>query len=256
MAFETFRKGLADLLLGRRSVDRQAGYYANGFSYSASTRSGVSVDPETAMDNQAVMSAVNLIADGIAQLPLNIYRPNGDSVELVDNTPIANKLRRPNYFSTPYEWKKNLVISILTYGNAYILKDTKAPGSTESQMILLDPTNMKVSANNAGFPVYEDEKRAVSYTYDQIIHIKDIPGFGTTGASSVERAAELIGNFIAAERFISARFAKGLNTSAVVEAEGNLDPDAMEILKASFAPMARNNTDAGSLLGSPRRYEV
>lgn len=144
------------------------------------------------MTLSAVYRCVDVISDGIASLPLRLYKWEngvrrrvwqGDRLGLMLNT-------RPDERMTRYELVKMLVTSKLLQGNAYalILRDEATP-----RLVFLKPGDVQ--------PIYRvDERTHQQYIvynvkgfdrylqHDELIHIKNFSYDGLVGVSTLKHA--------------------------------------------------------------------
>ena len=75
------------------------------------------VAPHTAENLAACLSCVNLIATGLASLPVRVYRNDqGERIE-VPSHPVAQLLRRPNAYQDFSSWMETMMGSCLLFGN-------------------------------------------------------------------------------------------------------------------------------------------
>lgn len=83
-------------------------------------------------------AVVSFLADSIAQLPLKVYRRNGENDRERDRTsPAALVLYRPNADQTAYEFVNALAVEQLLMGCAtvWVLPDPDAPGGKQLRII-------------------------------------------------------------------------------------------------------------------------
>jgi HK97 family phage portal protein len=113
----------------------------------------------------AVYSCVSLIANDIAKLRIKLmeYKPN-DSIwqEVRFNSPFLPVLRKPNPFQTRVQFLAQWVISLLLYGNAYIIKKRDSRGGDNAgvvrELYVLDPRQVKVMTSDVDGSVWYDIK--------------------------------------------------------------------------------------------------
>ena len=224
------RKGLLSLILGRGGKDVSRGFYFN--SLDGKTASGNSVSTENAMENATVLSCVNLIAQGVAQLPWRVQLGNNPQ----DGHQVNQVLRRPNSFQTPYDFKNALVTDLLVFGNAFVRVNRSTNGRV-TNIIPMDPADMSISANTMGLPLYRHDTYG-EMTSQEVVHIRDIANHDVEGQSRVLLAAERVGALNAADRLIAETFANGVSMNYAVEMEAQLDEVSRkalyEQLKAAF----------------------
>ena len=85
------------------------------------SRSGVRVSEKSSLGLTAVWSAVRLLSETIASLPINVYKMDKDGSKYVDYPNPLNKLisisPSPNY--TRYNFIETMMSHLLLWGNAY-----------------------------------------------------------------------------------------------------------------------------------------
>ncbi len=220
-----------DLFRSNTNVSSHGGvsYYTSG----KHTKSGELVSPQAALEDATVLSCINVIAQGIAQLPLTLVNKADNSVS---TSPIVQLTQRPNDYQTPYEFAYGLVSTLLTYGNAY-LKVVRA-GGRPFQLLPMDPNNITYSLNPAGYPVYSYKGDNIRIPSEDIIHIKDTVLFDVQGMSRVTLAAERIGALIAADRQMAETFRNGIDVRSTIELDMPMTPDKKrelnEVLQQAF----------------------
>ena len=88
------------------------------------SRAGVSVNVDSALKVSTVFACLRVLADGIAQVPLKVYREKADgSKELAKDHPAYRLLsRRPNEWMTSFEFRQVMMFHAALLGNgcAYI----------------------------------------------------------------------------------------------------------------------------------------
>ena len=85
-----------------------------------SSKAGVAVNIETAMRVSTVFGCCRVLAEGVAQLPLNLYRLVGNSKKLAIDDPRFNLLAlRPNDFMTSFEFRETLMYHAVLTHNAF-----------------------------------------------------------------------------------------------------------------------------------------
>ena len=210
------------------------------------TKSGQSVTTANAMEDATVLSCVNVIAQGIAQLPLNLVSKADSSVS---KSPISSLSQRPNDYQTPYEFTYGLVATLLTYGNAY-LKIVRTANGRPVQLLPMDPTDIMYALNVAKMPVYSYRGSNERISNDEIIHIKDTVLFDVEGMSRVTLAATRVGALKAADELMEDTFRNGVNIMTSFEfpeyLDANRKEDFLEGVKQSFTAAGPNR--GGSLL--------
>ena len=175
--------------------------------------------PEMAMKVSAVYRCVDLISSGVAMLPFEKKRLNrAYGYFMTDTDDRMNYLItvKPNRHQTAYELKKNAVIQMLLYGNAYIIP-VKNSGVVQ-QLVLCTPHSV---AHDTIADIYtvNDMVNGIRGTYsaDEIIHLRgtSLDG-GRTGASVITYASTILGIQASADAESLNLFARGGRVKGMV----------------------------------------
>jgi hypothetical protein len=147
------------------------------------TFAGVNVTADVAVGLPAVGSAVRLLSETIAQLPLNVYRGRGAAKLLADQTwqyRLLVELPGMGDF-TPFDLVSDIVGCLEVNGNAYLQK-VKAAGEVIA-LIVINPAKVRVARESGEkvFYVRGADGREERYTASTILHIR---GFTITGSDT------------------------------------------------------------------------
>lgn len=172
------------------------------------------------MANSTVNSCVNIIADGVAVLPLNVYRELPDGGREKTGSESLNEVLklRANFFQKPFVFKKQVMCHLLLRGNAYVFIERN--GSDVTGLYALDPERVEVkkfSDRNEYYYVYYDAQGArFQYTADNIIHIPAFVWDGVYGLSPIEAAARAPGIGNALDEYTANAFDGGIHAKLLV----------------------------------------
>jgi HK97 family phage portal protein len=206
--------------------------YESGGWASAGNRnpSGVRIDPETALRSTVVLACVRVLSGSVAGLPLHLYRRTADGgKELARDNPLYRVLHdRPNSWQTSYEWREQLMLHLLTHGQAFV-EITGAGPST--QLIVLHPSRMKVDRVESGrlrYTYREDGGGSTVYSQDAIMHLRWMSDDGVNGLVPVELARDAIGLARALEIHGATYFGNGARPGVILSTDQMLSPEAAE----------------------------
>ena len=204
--------------------------------------SSIQVTPESAMRATAVYAAVRLLAETVAQLPLQVFEVDADGGKTAarDNPLWALLHDTPNAESTSYEWRRLVMTHLLLRGNSYCEMIPGTAGRV-GELIPLDPDGVKP------FLVVEDDgRKRIWYEFtdreiqgsprrllssDEVLHIR---GLGTNrwiGISPIALHAETIRNTLSTASFGGKLFANGLNPSAIIRTNAQYDEEDFKRFK-------------------------
>jgi HK97 family phage portal protein len=175
------------------------------------TSSGVHVTAERALALPAVYSAVRVITDAMAQIPLILYRRTDDGgKERANVHPLYRLLhRKPNEQQTSSEWREVMQNHVLMRGNAYSrILDMNGNRITKLDVPFHPDTVRSVRMRRADggvrydFKVRQDDGE-ITLQQDQVLHIRGlgIASDGLTGLSPIDVEREAIGAGLAAQDF-------------------------------------------------------
>lgn len=225
--------GFVDRLFGRedRAVTFQS-IWGSGDFLETSSNSGTFVDSKTALQINAVFSAVSLISDTISTLPVDAYiRRDGARFAF---RPRPTWVTKPDVDTTKEAFYGSVIVSLLLDGNAFIRVYSNPQGEVVN-LVVLNPLDVEINRNGLGRVqfVVRGEENALSS--DDVIFIPDIvrPGH-IRGISRVEALKENFGLAIALQNYAAKFFGNGTQTSGVIEFPGNLTAEQAKLMQEAF----------------------
>ena len=218
-------------LIEKRAVSFQT-LWGSGADLDISTNAGVSVDSATALQINAVFSAVSLIADTISTLPVDVFiRRDGARYPF---RPRPNWVTQPDVDTTKEAFYGSVIVSLLLDGNAFIRVYSNQKGEVVN-LTVLNPLDVEIKRNGLGRVNYvvKGEKKMLSS--DEVIFIPDLvrPGH-IRGVSRAEALKENLGLAKALENYAAKFFGGGVQTSGVIEVPGALTADQAKLLQEGF----------------------
>jgi HK97 family phage portal protein len=193
----------------------------------------VLVTPDSALTFSAVYSAVRVIAETIAQLPLNYFIKTNKGREINNESPLQFLVHNePNGVQTKYVFFDTLISTLLLYGNCYAYIQRNGEQLPEA-LILIHPDDLNLKIKN-GRVTYET-RNGEKYADSNILHITDMTLDGFTGQSRISAAADNIALGIAAQTYGKNFFESGGKISGILKHPGQLGPDAMQSLSQQWS---------------------
>ncbi|WP_448208489.1 phage portal protein [Azospirillum sp. sgz302134] len=233
----------------RRKQTRSAGEWDTWrtipfFGY-GQTAAGVPVTAENPITHHTVFSCINVIAEGVAMLPLNLYRERGPSRRLATDHPLYELLlTSPCPHMTAFGYWKLAFFEKLHYGNHYSLKVFDDAGRLAE---LVPIQNGRVQPFWYQDPIDGMQRRAyrvsaptgtqATFLEDEIFHIANLPilcgpNYGLMGASVWQHyQAETMGGALATNQFAAKSFANGAGLSGMISVEASLQSDQARELR-------------------------
>lgn len=199
-----------------RASDPGAGWLASLLGRSAKSAAGVNVTPELALSLTTLQACVTLLAESVAQLPLVLYRRDGDKRTPETDHPAYRMLRfRPNGWQTPFEYQEGQQISNGLRGNAFAFIE-RDEAAKPTALIPLNPDKMTVLKGSDGLPYYQFDGHE-PMPQRLVHHVRWFTLNGYTGVSPVQLHCNAIGLGLAMQDHASSVFANGTHLAGVLE---------------------------------------
>ena len=197
------------------------------------TAAGKSVNERSAMQLTAVYACVRILAEGIAGLPLHLYKcgKNGSREKVVDHPLYFLLHDEPNPEMTSFVFRETLMTHLLLYGNCYcqIIRDGRGQVTA---LYPLMPNQMSVDRDEKGQLYYtylcsgeeaDTMKKGTVYLLpEDVLHIPALGFDGLVGYSPIAMAKNSIGMGLACEEYGTKFFANGAAPSGVLEHPGTI----------------------------------
>jgi HK97 family phage portal protein len=218
-----------------RKEDRAISFqtvWGAGFDTEIVNPSGVNINQNSAFEVVAFWSAVSLISDTIATLPVDSFirqdgnrRPYRPRPAWVDQ-PDVDMTRQAHY--------QQVLVSLLVNGNSYTRVFRNGNGDVVN-LVCLDPSTVEVRRSAIGRKIFIIKGEEKALDSESIVHITDLiqPG-SLTGLSRVERLKEALGLSSAMQSFAARFFGTGATTQGIIEFPGNLTPEQAKNLRDGF----------------------
>jgi HK97 family phage portal protein len=215
------------------------------------SNSGETITFDSALRIAAVYSAVRIISEALASLPLIVYRrlPGGGKERATDHWAFRLLHDKPNSIQTSFEWRETFMSHLLLRGNAYHLKLGRPERPTE--LIPFDPDLVDVELKTGRRLIYtvnpsqEDDGRVLELPQAKVFHLRGLSSDGYMGRSVISDARDAMGLSISLEKHGSGTFKNGVRPSGVLEVPVKLADDAYQRLKDSFNQEYGGSDNAG-----------
>lgn len=184
---------------------------------SARSNSGQVVTVKSALAIPVLQNCVSLLAESIAQLPVELYRrlPNGGREPAIDHPLYPILKHAPNDWQTPFEFREISQMSAGLRGNSYSYIDRDARGRVTA-MYPLDPAKVTVLKGPDLMPYYQFEGQD-PMPQRLIHHVRWLSLDGYLGVSPIVQHANAIGYALALNEYSAKSFMHGTALSGVLE---------------------------------------
>lgn len=196
-----------------------------------------SVSPERAVALIPLFACVRILADSIASLPVQTYRRNGASREIL--TFVPSLLFQPAARDNLFEWLHKAVVSLALRGNAYGLVTQRDDFGFPTSIEWLNPDDMWVDELRPTLPVFYWQGQVVPA--EQIVHIPWVvmPGH-VVGLSPVQVFARTIGVGLSATEYGLSWFDNGGTPPATMKnSQKAINPDEAAEISDRLAARVR-----------------
>jgi len=218
-------------LFESRAISYQT-IFESGDDIAFGNLSATNIDEKTVFQVNAVFSAVSLISDTVATLPLDAFVRENET--RLPYRPKPAWVDKPDIDLPREAFYNSLIVSLLLDGNAFIRVFSNRRGEVIN-LTVLNPQQVEVKRNGVGRIQFTVEGEERVLTPEDVIFIPDVvrPGY-IRGESRVKALKENFGLAMALEKFAANFFGSGTNLSGVIEFPGNLTAEQASNLANGF----------------------
>jgi HK97 family phage portal protein len=215
----------------KREVNFQT-IWGSGDYETGQSLSGTAINSETAMTVNAVFSAVSLISDTLATLPVDAYiRRDGARYPLRPKPTWVNK---PDVDTTREAFYGSAIVSLLLDGNTFIRIYRNNSGQVVN-LLILNPVDVEIRRNGLGRVMFEVKGESQMLSSEDLLFIPDVVRPGSIrGISRVDALKENLGLAKALENYAAKFFGSGTQTSGILEVPGSLTSDQAKDMQNAF----------------------
>ncbi|HEM7896983.1 TPA: phage portal protein [Burkholderia cenocepacia] len=193
-----------------------SGGWVSALLGSARSESGQVVTPASALSLTVLQNCVTLLAESIAQLPIELYERSGDDRKPATDHPLYSILKyEPNPWQTPFEYQEQSQVAAGLRGNSYSFIDRDMDGVIRG-LYPLDNEAMTVMKGSDLMPVYRVHG-ADPMPQRLVHHVRWMSINGYTGLSPIMLHANAIGHAQAIQQYAGKSFMNGTALSGVIE---------------------------------------
>ncbi len=203
--------------------------------------SGIDVDRTTSLGLSAVWACVRIIAEGVASLPLILYRRTEGGKERAVDHPLYNVFHlQPNTYESSFQWREQEQAHLLLQGNCYSQIIKGADGYVR-ELWPLDP-DKTTPKRDGDLLVYEYRRGGgaspIVLQREDVLHVAGLGYDGIKGYAVLEVCANTIGAVIAGERYGAEFYKNEASPGGYIKLAGVLkDEAARKRLRDSWEDM-------------------
>lgn len=211
-------------------------------SFAGAWQRNVQVNATELVTFSTVWACLTLIASDIAKLAVNLTEVDEHGIwNPIQSPAFSPVLRKPNHYQNRIQFFLSWVLSKLTRGNAYVLKERDGKGNIVA-LYVLDPSLVKPLVAPNGDVFYQCQPDALSGLGDavtipasEIIHDVMYALFHPLcGLSPIVACALAATQGIKIQQNSAKFFANGSNPGGILTTPANIGPDAQKTLKDNW----------------------
>lgn len=196
------------------------------------SKSGAVVNYSSALAVTTVLACLRAKANGIAQVPLRVFRSTNGHKAPAEDHPLYDILEiEPNEFQSSFELRQTLELHRQLLGNAYAL--VNRVGGKVTEILPLDPTKVLVKQNNDWSLTYNFTINSMELSLPRaggenstaplsVFHLRGPSWNGWMGLDLVKQAREAIGLALATEERHASLHRNGVQASGILSLDGPL----------------------------------
>ncbi|ERN52834.1 phage portal protein [Alkalihalophilus marmarensis] len=234
-------------------------WFMKMFGHQAS--SGETVTVNSALGVPAVYACVNILANGIATLPFQVFKRTAKGRERDKKHAVAKLLEnRPNPYQGPFKFKHLIETHRNLWGNSYINIEWGADGRPKG-LWLLNPANTEpvvdIRTNDLWYHTVLPNGENVKIWNGDVVHLTALSTDGIKGKPPIQLIRESIGSAQAVQKFKGKFFKNGVSTTGFLKIPGMLNPDAKEVIRGEWeqANTGINNAQRVAILDAGLDYQ-
>ena len=194
---------------------------------------GITVTDKSALTLSAVYACVKVLAETIAELPVDKFTRTATGKERVTDDIDHLVSTSPSPLYTSYQFRLAMQACVSLYGNAYATIDTAKNGKP-SKLTIVDPGKVEIKrVEESGEIIYVIDGKGVLEPW-QMLHIKGMSFDGIVGLSPLAYHMEAISNGLALQEYGNRFFGQGSLASGVITRPGAISKEAMQALRTEW----------------------
>lgn len=248
-----------------RAADDPSWDGVRGLSGLNTTPGGALVNPRQAEALSIVTACTDRIADGVASLPVYVYREQDGGRDVDARHPLAGLVARgPNPRQSWVDfmawWTRqallwgNGLVEIVTNGAGRLSELRPIPWWLVSPQLL--PSGRMVYDITDVVSIYGGTGRQRRLLDTEVLHLKDTSDDGLLGRARLARAHGALFNALATQEFSSSYMQNRALPSIVITTEGTHSPEQYKRMKDQFKEGFAGPTKAGRILVTDKTKDV
>lgn len=216
---------------------------------STTTSSGENITSVTSLDIATVYACVNIKANAIAKLPMQVFKTTKTGRIRDTSHKVAYLLEtRPNPLMTPFNFKHTIAVHQNLWGTAYVYIESDRSGVKALWLLPPDATTPYVDLET-GLYTYMTilNNRNLKLQESEIIKLPLLSLNGVKGKSPIQVARETLGVMQATNKFIGGFYKNGTSTKGIITTPSELSPPAKDMVRSEWMKANGGVDNAGGV---------
>lgn len=225
---------------------------------SRQSKSGQTVNYLTALQVATVLGVTRVLCEGVAQVPLKLYRDRDDGrgADPATDHPLYRVLyRQPNPWQTSFRFRETMMLHLVLCNNFFAFKNVV--GGQVRELIPFQPGDVEVKRNpdlSLIYRIRDASGTTKDFPQECILHLRGPSWNSWMGMEAVKLAREAIGLSMAIEADQSSLYKNGLRTSGAFSVDGNMTEAQYELLRKYIEKHRSEDSGAPLILDMGAKY--
>lgn len=209
---------------------------------------------DNAMCISAFWASTRILTESVSAMPLKAYRISDDVKQEVIDYPLWNLINyKPNRYQTRTEFFEQIMLNLVTSGNAYVEISRDRLGNIFS-LLPINSSEMSVEILGDGSITYTRQLKHGKHAYSEnsIWHIR-LFGNGLIGLSPLAHASSALSTASSIDSRVSTLAKNGGKMSGILSFDRQLKPEQRELLKKKL--QAESTSDSLMVLEMDMKYQ-
>ena len=213
---------------------------------------------DSAMTVSAVFACIRLLAETVSSLPLNMYKLDSEGNRTLETQHDLIKLlkHRPNRRQTRIEFFEQLMLNLVSSGNAYVLRGMMGKRLVSLQVLNSGSVQPELLGN--GDLVYywtQLDNTKKTLTEAEVWHVR-LFGNGVVGLSPLAHAKKAVGVALAGDDTITHLMSNGAKPTGVLLANNWPVKEQRDALREEMNGLINGDQTELAVLGGGMKFEA
>lgn len=198
------------------------------------SKSGVTVNVDTALQVTTVLACARVLANGVAQIPWRPYRDVQGGKKVAAQHPVYELLtRRPNGWQTSFEFRETVMFHLVLTNNAFVFVNRVGIERKVKELIPIEPARVTVKREadySLSYTVRADDGKEQKFPAEAIWHLRGPSWNSWMGMDAIRLARNAIGLSIALEETQADFHKNGAKVGGLLSVKDSLGPEKYDFL--------------------------